>query len=321
MTRYKIVCEYVGSAFSGWQKTAYECKKKPVQQVLEESLEVFIRSPVRVVGSSRTDSGVSALNQVAHFDIDKRISKTGEEIPLMDPDVMTMALNQNFQEYPLRVISTTIVDNTFHSRFSAKSRTYLYRMTSGLHRNQLPFELKDRVWAIQKTLDVDLMRQGADILTGRHNFNSFRSAKCQANNPERTISSFKVLDLPVPDVWRYNNPPKDVKILGLEIKARAFLHNQVRIMVSVLERIGSHEMTLDQLRDLIKAQDRQKAPATAPPFPLTLTKVSYVDDLADQSPWLIPSLQSSQSQSQSQSSTFGDLIKKGLAGLGWTKRD
>ncbi|EFA76936.1 hypothetical protein PPL_09688 [Heterostelium album PN500] len=264
--------------------------KKPVQQVLEESLEVFIRKKVRLVGSSRTDTGVNALHQVAHFDVDTRISKTGEEIDMMPPEVITMALNQNVQGYPVRVISTEIVDDSFHSRFSAKSRTYLYRMLGGMHRNQAPFELKDRVWAVTNQLDVPKMQEAATLLCGRHNFNSFRSSKCQADNPVRTISSFQVFDLPNPDIWQYNSAPLGVnpQLIGIEVKARAFLHNQVRIMVSTLERVGSHQMSLDQLQELIDAKDRQKAPPTAPPYPLTLTKVSYEDNITNPlpSPWL-----------------------------------
>eukprot|EP01133_Synstelium_polycarpum_P017181 gene17181-20469_t len=121
------------------------------------------------------------------------------------------------------------------------------------------------------------MKEGADYLTGQVlDFTSFRSSKCQAKNPIRTLTSFKIIDLPLPTIWQYNSPPVGLtpQYIGLEINARAFLHNQVRILASTMVQLGTHEMNMDDLKKLIDAKDRQLAPKTAPAFPLTLMKSS-----------------------------------------------
>ncbi|KYQ88992.1 hypothetical protein DLAC_10208 [Tieghemostelium lacteum] len=278
--RYKIILEYIGKGFTGWQKLKYEVEKKPVQLVLEEALEKLHRQKIKVYGSSRTDCGVSSTFQVAHFNVDRRLSKTGVEQKLLTPEQLVKSLNYNVDGYPVRIMSVEEVSDTFNSRFDAESRTYLYKILSNVTiPKHLPLSLVDKVWAVPtKDLNITLMKEAAErVFLGRHDFSSFRSSKCTSNKSIRTINSINILSLEQPLELSYNNAFKNSnhQYLGIEINARAFLHNQVRIMVSCLVEIGKGNLTIDQLIHIRDSKNRNLAPATAPPEPLTLVNVQY----------------------------------------------
>ncbi|KAK5581674.1 hypothetical protein RB653_001711 [Dictyostelium firmibasis] len=303
--RYKIIYEYTGKSFTGFQKLKYPLVKLPVQQVLENSLEKIHGYKIPVVGSSRTDHGVSAVGQVSHFDIKTRASRGGKEMPLLTPEELTMAINYNVgKEYEnsIRIIKTEIVDDRFHCRFNATSRTYLYRVMGNCGKKQIPLELQGKVLPVPPILNLDIMRKASEIFIGTHDFSSFRSAKCSSTKPIRSISHIKIFNLPLPEIFRYNpsfqpisrantrypigNIKNDDDVIdettglqyfGIEIKARAFLHNQVRIMVASLLKVGEGVISIEQLEEIKQKKDRSAAPSTIAPEPLTLLTVSYDD--------------------------------------------
>ncbi|KAM9975993.1 hypothetical protein ACTFIR_009834 [Dictyostelium discoideum] len=322
--RYKIIYEYIGKSFTGFQRLKYPVVKLPVQQVLEDSLEKIHGYKIPIVGSSRTDHGVSAVGQVSHFDVKSRTSKSGIEMPLLTPEELTMAINYNVgKEYlkSIRIIKTEIVDDKFHCRFNATSRTYLYRVMANCGRKQIPLELLDRVYLVGPILNIDEMRKASEMFIGTHDFSSFRSAKCSSTRPIRSISHIKIYDLPLPDIFQYNPSFQNIsrsntnypigdgeknhdnldkrktglQYFGIEIKARAFLHNQVRIMVASLIKVGEGEISIQQLEEIKDKKDRGAAPPTASPEPLTLLTVSYDD------PKVNPSTFQQQQQQQQQS--------------------
>eukprot|EP01132_Coremiostelium_polycephalum_P002225 gene2225-2742_t len=284
--RYKIILEYLGTGFTGWQRLKFELKKLPVQSVLEQALETIHRCKINVYGSSRTDSGVSAVAQVAHFNLEKRLSKKGEDMGLMSPIDLKRALNYNFGKYPLRVISIEEADQYFNSRYQATSRTYLYKILTNIHHTEVPLELRGRTWNLWHGLDLEKMQDASEVLVGHHDFNSFRSTSCKSKKSVRTLQHIKIYQLPLPDGWRFNTNQmsvvekgKKIGYVGIEIKARAFLHNQVRIMVSSLVEVGAGRLTKQELKEIRDKKDRKYAPITAPAEPLTLVKVSYGENV------------------------------------------
>ncbi|KAF2074579.1 hypothetical protein CYY_004125 [Polysphondylium violaceum] len=284
--RYKIIFEYVGSAFSGWQKQNYPMAKPSIQEVIEQALSFTQRKFIPVYGSSRTDSGVSAFAQVAHFNIDGRVNKKGEPVDHLSPESITLLLNHNFKEYAdyLRVIKTEVVDETFHSRHNASSRVYLYKVLGNATLRKTPLSMKSNVWVVNSPLDIDAMNDAAQkAFVGRHDFNSFRSAFCQSPSTVRTIDYIKIFELKN-EMFDYHPTFSELddrgrsQYIGIEIKAKSFLQQQVRIMVSCLVDVGKGKLTTEQLIEIRDKKDRQYASATGPAFPLTLVKVNYDKD-------------------------------------------
>ncbi len=240
--RYKITIEYDGSYFSGWQKNV---NSSSVQECLEVAIYAFTKQNVIVYGSGRTDSGVHALGQVAHFDL------------ILDwPEHKVINAINYYLPKTISVIFVEKVNNDFHARFSAIKRHYLYKIVNRPSRVCLQ---KGRVWHFIKKLDLKLMRKCADILTGYHDFTSFRNPKCQSTTPFKTIDEIKI-DL------------NDTEI-NVFISAQSFLYNQVRIMVGTIAEIASGR-DLD-LVDIFDACDRKKSGLTAPACGLYLLKVEY----------------------------------------------
>jgi len=281
--RYKIIFEYVGMAFSGWQKQNYPMDKPSIQEVIEKALSFTQRKFIPVYGSSRTDSGVSAFAQVAHFDMDTRINKKGEPLPHLPPENITLMLNHNFKEYSdyIRVVKTEVVDNTFHSRHNATSRVYLYKVLGNSTLRKTPLSLKPNVWVVNSPLDIDAMNDAAQkAFVGRYDFNSFRSSFCQSPSTVRTIDYIKIFELKN-EMFNYHPTFSELddrgksQFIGIEIKAKSFLQQQVRIMVSCLVDVGKGKLTTEQLIEIREKKDRQFASSTSPPYPLTLIKVNY----------------------------------------------
>ncbi|MEX0758490.1 MAG: tRNA pseudouridine(38-40) synthase TruA, partial [Tistlia sp.] len=217
MTRYKLTIEYDGAGFVGWQR---QTSGPSVQQALEEAVEAFCGRRVVLYGAGRTDTGVHALGQVAHLDLP-------EAIP---PDRLRDAINFHTKPWPAAVLRAEPVEADFHARFSALERRYLYRIAN--RRPPLVLD-RGRAWRVPKPLDAAAMQAGADRLVGHHDFAAFRSSECQAENAVRTLDLLRVTRLG--------------ETVELEVAARSFLHNQVRIIAGTLKQVGEGRWTPDDV--------------------------------------------------------------------------
>ncbi|MEQ8602347.1 MAG: tRNA pseudouridine(38-40) synthase TruA [Marivibrio sp.] len=245
MTRWKLTVEYDGGPFVGWQRQE---TGPSVQQALEEAVTAFTQERAVVQGAGRTDSGVHALGQVAHVDIEKPV----------DADTVRDAINHHLGRQPVAVLRAEAVDADFHARFSAVGRAYLYRI---LNRRAPPTLAKGRVWWVGRRLDEGAMQAAADRLIGRHDFTSFRAAECQADSPVKTLDRLDV---------RRNG-----ETIELIVEARSFLHHQVRNFAGTLKRVGEGAWTPEDVSRILDACERAQAGPTAPAAGLYLTRVAY----------------------------------------------
>ena len=245
MPRYKIIVEYDGAPFAGWQ---YQENSPSVQRAIMTAIEAFSGEKVMVQGAGRTDAGVHALGQVAHFDLASE----------RDTDTVRDAINAHLRPLPVAILSAEQVPGDFDARRSAVRRHYLYRIAN--RRPDLAIE-RGRAWRLPRRLDAEAMHAAAQRLVGKHDFTTFRSTECQAKSPEKTLDRL------------------DVSRLGDEIHisavARSFLHNQVRSMVGSLVPVGDGKWSADDLAAALAARDRAACGPVAPPDGLYLVKVDY----------------------------------------------
>ena len=247
MPRYRLLIEYDGGPFVGWQAQA---NGPSVQQALEDAVFAFCGERVRIRGAGRTDAGVHAAGQVAHLDLaDARPAGTVRD-----------AVNHHLGALPVAVVDAAAAAPDFDARFSAVGRAYLYRI---LNRRAPPALGRGRVWHVGHALDAGAMDGAAKLLLGRHDFSSFRAAQCQARSPVRTLDRLEV-----------TRAGDEIRISA---EARSFLHNQVRILVGSLCLIGSGRWTGADLRRALDARDRGAAGPTAPAHGLCLMGVTYPD--------------------------------------------
>jgi tRNA pseudouridine38-40 synthase len=245
MPRYKIIIEYDGTPFAGWQ---WQDNAPSVQRAITEAIEAFSGEKAAVQGAGRTDAGVHALGQVAHFDLAKEHAT----------DTVRDALNAHLRPHPVAVIAVEMAPEGFNARSSAVRRHYLYRIV-----NRRPDLALDRLraWRVPRPLDVAAMHAAAQRLIGRHDFTTFRSTECQAKSPVKTLDRL------------------DVAQSGSEIHiaavARSFLHNQVRSMVGSLVPVGDGKWSADDLSRILQACDRAACGPVAPPEGLYLVRVDY----------------------------------------------
>jgi tRNA pseudouridine38-40 synthase len=243
--RYRITVEYDGGPFVGWQR---QTSGPSIQAALEDAVFAFTGERVHVQGAGRTDAGVHARGQVAHFDL-------AREQPV---EAVRGALCFHLKPHPVVVTTAEIVPADFHARFSATWRRYRYRI---LNRRSPSALDRHQVWHVPMPLDVRSMNEATSVLVGRHDFNSFRSINCQA------ASSIKTLDLLEVD--------RDGDEIAIEVGARSFLHNQVRILVGTLQLVGRGQWTAHDVAEALAARDRTRAGPTAPPLGLCLMEVRY----------------------------------------------
>jgi len=245
MPRYKIIIEYDGAPFVGWQ---LQDNGLSVQGAIAAALAAFSGEKVAVQGAGRTDAGVHALGQVAHFDLATERA----------PDTVRDALNAHLRPHPVAILSAEKVPPDFDARRSALRRHYLYRIVN--RRPDLALE-RGRAWRVPRPLDAEAMHAAAQRLVGKHDFTTFRSTECQAKSPERTLDRLEV-----------SRAAEQIHIAAV---ARSFLHNQVRSMVGSLVLVGEGKWSADDLSRALAACDRSACGPVAPPEGLYLVRVDY----------------------------------------------
>ncbi|HEY0212849.1 MAG TPA: tRNA pseudouridine(38-40) synthase TruA [Paenirhodobacter sp.] len=252
MPRYALQIEYHGAPFAGWQRQA---DQPSVQGAIEAALARLEPGPHTIAAAGRTDAGVHATAQVAHADLTRD----------WDPFRLAEALNHHLKPQPVAIIAAARVDDDFHARFSARERRYLFRLIS---RRAPVTHDKGLVWQVRNPLDAAAMRAGAAHLIGHHDFTTFRSSICQAASPVKTLDDIRidVIDIPQGQEFRFH------------LRARSFLHNQVRSIVGTLERVGAGSWPPDAVRDALAARNRAACGPVCPPQGLYLCGVGYTQD-------------------------------------------
>lgn len=245
MPRYKLVIEYDGGPFTGWQ---IQAAGLTVQGVLTAAVEALSGEKTLVQGAGRTDTGVHARGQVAHLDLAKA----------WDTDTVRDGLNAHLRPHPVAVLSAERVSDDFNARTSAVRRHYLYRIVN--RRADLALDA-GRAWRVPRPLDAAAMHAAAQRLIGRHDFTTFRSTECQAKSPLKTLDRL--------DVMREGNE------ISVTAAARSFLHTQVRSIVGSLALVGEGKWNADDLSRALAARDRTACGPLAPPDGLYLMQVDY----------------------------------------------
>jgi tRNA pseudouridine38-40 synthase len=245
MPRYKLIIEYDGSPYVGWQA---QDNGRSVQGALTEAVAAFAGERVTVAGAGRTDAGVHALGQVAHLDLTRE----------WDDDTVRDAINFHLRPQPIAVLAAERVGPDFDARFSARKRHYLYRIIN--RRADLALD-HNRAWRVPRPLDAAAMHAAAQLLVGRHDFTTFRAAECQAKSPLKTLDRLDVA--------------RDGDELRVSAAARSFLHHQVRSMVGSLVHVGEGKWRADDLANALAARDRSRCGQVASPQGLYLVRVEY----------------------------------------------
>jgi tRNA pseudouridine38-40 synthase len=248
VTRWRLIVEFDGSPFMGWQRQDHG---PSVQQAIEKALARMTGETCAVHAAGRTDAGVHALAMSAHVDVLKSLTAHR----------LREGLNALVRPAPISILEVQPVESDWHARFSCVGRRYLYRI---LNRRAPPAMDRGKVWHVPVPLDAKAMAEGASLLVGQHDFTTFRSVHCQSASPVKTLDRLTV------------------ERLGQEIHiraaARSFLHHQVRSMVGCLALVGRGNWTVDQLREALEAKDRQALGLNAPPEGLYFVEAIYPED-------------------------------------------
>jgi tRNA pseudouridine38-40 synthase len=245
--RYKITIEYQGTNFYGWQR---QDNLPTIQGEIELALKKLTKQNIEIFASGRTDAGVHALGQVAHFD-------TKETQP-QNSKKLAYSLNFFLRDKPITIIDCQQVDENFHSRFHALQRHYKYQIIN----RDAPIAVgADLYWRVYGSIDYKLMQNACELFIGQHDFSSFRDAQCQGKNPIRIITKL--------------NLKKDGDCIEVNISAKSFLHHMVRNIVGTLVLLGKGTISIDDLRNIIAAKDRRKSGPNAPAHGLFFVGVDY----------------------------------------------
>jgi tRNA pseudouridine38-40 synthase len=245
MPRYKLIVEYDGAPFRGWQ---IQAEGLTVQGVLTEAIAALCGETALVQGAGRTDAGVHARGQVAHVDLAKE----------WDTDKIRDALNAHLRPHPVAVLAAERVTDDFNARTSAVKRHYLYRILN--RRPDLTLDL-GHAWRVPRPLDYAAMHAAGQQLIGKHDFTTFRSTECQAKSPVKTLDRLDVV--------------RDGDGIDCIVSARSFLHSQVRSIVGSLALVGEGKWRADDLAAALEACDRTRCGPLAPPDGLYLMRVDY----------------------------------------------
>jgi len=250
MPRYRLNIEYDGRPYHGFQAQG---SLASVQASLERAVKGFSGETLRVQAAGRTDTGVHALGQVVHIDLEKD----------WKPETVRNAMNAHLVPEPISVLEASVAAEGWHARFSATERRYLFRI---LNRKSPPALDQGRVWHVKKPLDAEAMQAAAQALVGHHDFTTFRDLACQAKSPMKTL-----------DVARVRREGEEVV---LEFASRSFLHRQVRSMTGSLAEVGVGRWTAADLKAALEAKDRKACGPVAPPDGLYLVSVAYPEKAA-----------------------------------------
>lgn len=249
MHRYALKIEYHGAPFAGWQR---QKEHSSVQGAVETALSKIATGPHTIAAAGRTDAGVHALGQVAHCDLPDQ----------WDPFRLSEALNYHLRPAPVAVTACAEVEEDWHARFSARQRQYLFRI---LCRRAPATHLAGLVWQVKQKLDVTAMQEAANHLVGQHDFTTFRSTICQAESPIKTLDHLSVTAVETP----YGRE------VHFDVRARSFLHNQVRSFVGSLERVGTGSWKPEDMIRALAARERAACGPVCPPQGLYLMHVTY----------------------------------------------
>ncbi|OWU83931.1 pseudouridine synthase [Oceanicola sp. 22II-s10i] len=252
MPRYALKVEYHGRPFAGWQRQA---DQPSVQGAIEDALAKLEPGPHTIAAAGRTDAGVHATGQVAQCDMTRD----------WDPFRLSEALNYHLKPLPVAIVAAARVDDDWHARFSAVERRYLFRL---LMRRAPATHDAGLVWQVKQRLDPAPMRAAAAYLVGNHDFTTFRSSICQAASPVKTLDEITIEALD-----GVSGPE-----LRFRLRARSFLHNQVRSIVGTLERVGAGAWSPEDVRTALEARDRAACGPVSPPEGLYLAGVGYPAD-------------------------------------------
>ncbi|MDD5587130.1 MAG: tRNA pseudouridine(38-40) synthase TruA [Alphaproteobacteria bacterium] len=245
MTRWKLTIEYDGTGFCGWQRQTHDFT---VQQAVEEAVQKFSGETVALHVAGRTDTGVHARGQVAHFDLAKDT----------DADTVQGAINFHVRPHRIAILKVENAPDDFHARFSALARTYKYTIIN----RQAPLALMaDQAWHVSRPLALEPMREAASLLIGKHDFSTFRAHNCQAQSPVKTLDLLEI--------------ERSGETLTLTTRARSFLYHQVRNVVGTLALVGTGQWSVADFAAAFKAADRTKGGPTAPAHGLCFWEVEY----------------------------------------------
>ena len=243
---YQLVIEYIGTNFVGWQ---IQKRGVSIQGEIQKVLRKFIKKDLKLLGSGRTDSGVHALGQSAHFIINHKIK----------PKKILNTLNHFLKKKGISILSIKNKKKDFHSRFSAKERKYLYVIIN----REAPLTLyRNKAWHIRKKLNLNLMKRGAKILEGKHNFSAYRSSSCGAKSPIRTLKKIQIKN-------------RNEGRLDITFISQSFLQQQVRSMVGCLKLLGEEKWDLRRFKKPLNTKRREYCAPPAPPSGLYLHSVKY----------------------------------------------
>lgn len=253
MPRFALKVEYHGAPFVGWQR---QIGLPSVQGAIENALAKIEPGEHTIAAAGRTDKGVHAIAQVAHCDMTRD----------WEPFRLSEALNFHLKPNPVAITDCVAVDERFHARFTAQERQYLFRV---LVRRAPATHQEGLVWQVKQPLDIDAMRAGADVLIGLHDFTTFRSTICQSDSPIKTLDQLNIERVETSTGTEYH----------FDVRARSFLHNQVRSLVGTLERVGAGSWSVEDVKTALAAKDRSACGPVAPPQGLYLSHVVYPNGL------------------------------------------
>ncbi len=255
LQRWKITIEYDGTDYHGWQRQ--EDSIPSIQHAIETAITKFCGQDITITGAGRTDAGVHAYGQIAHFDFDYG----DRDLTGFD---LAKAINAHLRPQPIAIIHAEIVEDDFHARFGAKHKTYHYRVIT---RSAPPVRDLNHGWHMKYDLDINAMREGAKHLLGHHDFTSFRDSQCQAKSPMRTLDNITITET---DYDAHGG-----KHILFELEAQSFLHHQCRNIVGTLIDVGKNKTLPDGVKSILSAKDRTKAGMTAPASGLSMFKINY----------------------------------------------
>jgi len=246
MFNYLIKIEYEGTNFVGWQS---QKNGKSIQDSIEKALKKVLGSKIKIIGAGRTDKGVHAYSQVANFKIKKKID---------NKKIFLDSINFFLKEELISILDVIKQKKDFHARFSARLRTYEYLI---INRQGKLSIYKNKAWHVKKKIDLSLMKKGAKLFEGSHDFSTFRSASCSAKSPLKKIYPIKI--------------SKVSEIIKIRISSKSFLQNQVRSMVGCLKYLSTYKWSFNDFKKAFKSKERNNCAPPAPASGLYLLNIKY----------------------------------------------